>query len=101
MLVEPFLLKIDCRNLLSFQRGEYAGSQAVLAGIRQGRLKSFCADGLVRAQSFRFRGITDTKGKNAEKKEASGHKTDAMLDLYDHEVAVVESATPGEAGRVL
>lgn len=36
-----------------------------------------------------------------EKKEASGHKTDAMLDLYDHEVAVVEPAKAGEAEGVL
>ena len=50
---------------------------------------------------LKHRGITDTKGKKAEKKEASGHKTDPMLDLYDHEVAVVEPATPGEAGRAL
>jgi hypothetical protein len=31
---------------------------------------------------------------------ASGHKTDAMLDLYDHEVAVVEPAQLGEAGGI-
>jgi hypothetical protein len=64
------------------------------------------AEVIAREQRFtlhglKHRGITDTKGKKAEKKEASGHKTDAMLDLYDHEVAVVEPATPGEAGRVL
>ena len=50
---------------------------------------------------LKHRGITDTKGKKAEKKEASGHKTDAMLDLYDHEVAVVEPAQAGEADGVL
>jgi hypothetical protein len=50
---------------------------------------------------LKHRGITDTKGKKAEKKEASGLKTDAMLDLYDHEVAVVEPAQSGEAEGVL
>ena len=50
---------------------------------------------------MKHREITDTKGKKAEKKEASGHKTDAMLDLYDHEVAVVEPARSGEAEGVL
>jgi hypothetical protein len=50
---------------------------------------------------LKHRGITDTKGKKAEKKEASGHKTDAMLDLYDHEVAMVEPAQSGEAEGVL
>jgi hypothetical protein len=42
-----------------------------------------------------------TKCGAQEKKEASGHKTDAMLDLYDHEVAVVEPARAGEAEGVL
>ena len=46
---------------------------------------------------LKHRGITDTVGKKAEKKEASGHRSDAMLELYDHEVAVVEPARPGEA----
>ncbi|HEY5758497.1 MAG TPA: hypothetical protein VIU34_21870 [Steroidobacter sp.] len=50
---------------------------------------------------LKHRGITDTRGKKAQKKEASGHKTDAMLDLYDHEVAVVEPAQSGEAEAVL
>ena len=64
------------------------------------------AEVIAREQRFtlhglKHRGITDTKGKKAEKKEASGHKTDAMLDLYDHEVAVVEPAQSGEADGVL
>ena len=46
---------------------------------------------------LKHRGITDTVGRRAEKKAASGHKSDAMLDLYDHEVAIVEPARPGEA----
>ena len=50
---------------------------------------------------MKHRRIRDTKGKKAEKKEAGGHKTDAMLDLYDHEVAVVEPAQAGEADGVL
>jgi hypothetical protein len=44
---------------------------------------------------LKHRGVTDTVGRRAEKKEASGHKSDAMLDLYDHEVPVVEPARPG------
>ena len=43
---------------------------------------------------LKHRGITDTKGKKADKKEASGHKSEAMLDLYDYEVAIVEPASP-------
>jgi integrase len=50
---------------------------------------------------LKHRGITDTVGKKAEKKQASGHRSDAMLQLYDHEVAVVEPARPGESEEVL
>ena len=38
---------------------------------------------------LKHRGVTDTTG---DKKKASGHKTDAMVHLYDHEVPVVEPA---------
>lgn len=37
--------------------------------------------------SLKHRGVTDTKGN---KKVASGHKTDAMLHVYDHSIPVVE-----------
>ncbi|MBL8268543.1 MAG: hypothetical protein JNL55_19285 [Steroidobacter sp.] len=61
------------------------------------------AEVIAREQRFtlhglKHRGVTDTKGKRADKKEASGHKTEAMLDLYDHEVALVDPAMSGEAG---
>jgi len=39
---------------------------------------------------LKHRGVTDTKGN---KKEASGHVTDAMLHVYDHSLPVV-----GESG---
>lgn len=36
--------------------------------------------------SLKYRGVTDTKG---DKKEASGHKTDAMMHVYDHSLPLV------------
>ncbi len=36
---------------------------------------------------LKHRGVTDTEG---DKKRASGHRTDAMIHLYDHEVPLVE-----------
>jgi hypothetical protein len=30
------------------------------------------------------RGVTKTKGTRAEKREASGHKSEKMMDVYDH-----------------
>lgn len=45
---------------------------------------------------LKHRGITDTKGNRADKRQASGHKTDAMLDVYDHDLPVVDPATAPE-----
>lgn len=41
---------------------------------------------------LKHRGVTDTPGNRAEKKRASGHKTDAMTARYDHELQVVNAA---------
>jgi hypothetical protein len=41
---------------------------------------------------LKHRGITDTEGGKSAKKTVGGHKTDAMTNLYDHEIPVVEQA---------
>jgi len=41
---------------------------------------------------LKHRGVTDTKGTRAEKKHASGHVTDSMASLYDHDLPMVEPA---------
>lgn len=38
---------------------------------------------------LKHRGITDTQGGRDAKRAGGGHKTDAMLDRYDHELPVV------------
>ncbi len=43
---------------------------------------------------LKHRGVTDSKGN---KKEASGHVTDAMLNVYDHSLPVVNEAGSGDA----
>lgn len=42
---------------------------------------------------LKHRGITDTPGTRAERKDASGHATDAMANLYDHSLPLVEPAS--------
>jgi len=42
--------------------------------------------------SLKHRGVTDTRG---DKKLASGHKTDAMMHLYDHSLPVVAESGTG------
>lgn len=42
---------------------------------------------------LKHRGVTDTAGTLADKKQASGHRTDAMVDRYDHEIPIVQPPT--------
>lgn len=42
---------------------------------------------------FKRKGITDTLGTRADKQEASGHKDEAMLDIYDLSIPVVNPAS--------
>lgn len=43
---------------------------------------------------FKRKGVTDTKGTRAEKREGSGHRTEAMMDVYD--LSVPRVTTPGD-----
>lgn len=45
-----------------------------------------CQEDRFGLHSLKHRGVTDTKG---DKRLASGHKTNAMLHLYDHEIPTV------------
>jgi hypothetical protein len=65
-------------------------------------MRNAVRDGII-AEDERFalhglkhRGVTDTKGN---KKEASGHVTDAMLHVYDHSLPIV-SESSSEPGSV-
>nr|WP_239985040.1 integrase [Pseudomonas congelans] len=42
--------------------------------------------------ALKRRGITDTAGTRADKQEASGHRDQAMLDVYDHSIPIVNPA---------
>jgi hypothetical protein len=66
-----------------------AWRRAIEAAIEAGVIDSEDRFGL---HGLKHRGVTDTPGRKADKKAASGHKTDAMLDLYDHELQVVDPA---------
>jgi hypothetical protein len=43
---------------------------------------------------LKHRGVTDTQGSRRRKQIASGHQTEAMVQLYDHDVPVVSPAQP-------
>ncbi|KRG77137.1 hypothetical protein ABB28_01885 [Stenotrophomonas chelatiphaga] len=49
--------------------------------------------------SLKHRGVTDNS--KGDKKEASGHKTDAMLHVYDHSLPVVnDESSHGSGGNL-
>lgn len=81
--------------LLVDGRGEPLARNALSLAI--GRLKKLAREaGILRPgdkfslHGLKHLGVTDTPGNRADKRLASGHKTDAMLDVYDHEVPVVK-----------
>lgn len=45
------------------------------------------------------RGVTDTTGTRGEKQQASGHRSEAMLDVYDLDVPIVDSAATSRARK--
>lgn len=66
-----------------------AWRRAMEAAIEAGVIDADSRFGL---HGLKHRGITDTPGRKADKKAASGHKTDAMLGVYDHALQVVDAA---------
>jgi hypothetical protein len=44
-------------------------------------------------------GVTDTAGTRGEKQQASGHRSEAMLDVYDQDVPLVDSAATSRAKK--
>lgn len=46
---------------------------------------------------LKHRGITDTPGTREERKDASGHLTDAAFEIYDHDLQVVPAAGARQA----
>jgi len=66
-----------------------AWRRAMAVAIEAGVINEDSRFGL---HGLKHRGITDTPGRKADKKAASGHKSDAMLDLYDHALQVVDAA---------
>lgn len=66
-----------------------AWKRLTAAAVREGKLVAGTAFGM---HAFKRRGITDTVGTMAEKQVASGHKTEAMVHVYDFSVPKVRPA---------
>lgn len=94
-LVTP--LRPEDRQLLVGQDGAALRKSSLDSAWQ--RLISLAIDSgtITTAQRFslhglKHRGVTDTEGTRAEKKDASGHRTDAAFGVYDHEVKLVPAA---------
>ena len=96
-----------CHRLPSLER-RFIFVANDLAQLSKGALSSAWAqmmrraveEGIItREQRFtlhglKHRGVTDTSGSRRRKQIASGHQTEAMVQLYDHDVPVVAPAQP-------
>jgi integrase len=97
----PVPLKAQDRYLFITQAGTPL-TKAGLDNAFQDLMRAAIEAGVI-AEEDRFnlhglkhRGITDTAGNKGDKKTASGHKTDAALEEYDHEVPTVDPANAPE-----
>ncbi|KIP82103.1 integrase [Stenotrophomonas maltophilia] len=90
----PTPLKPEARPLFVGEDGEPL-TRSGFNTAWQRLMRAAMANGLITPMErfalhgLKHRGVTDTRG---DKKEASGHKTDAMLSLYDHSLPVVDAA---------
>jgi len=96
-LKKPALRAQVLRPLVVSEDGAALSKSALNSAWRRAMAEAIKAKVIVQEERFglhglKHRGVTDTKGTKADKKLASGHKSDAMLQLYDHEIPVVEPA---------
>lgn len=98
----PVPLRADARPLVVDQSGDALARRAltqswgklITAGIAAGIItRRFGLHGL------KHRGITDTAGTRADKRQASGHRTEAMVAVYDHSVPLAPAANLGKIPR--
>jgi site-specific recombinase XerC len=100
----PTPLRPELRPLIVAEDGERLSKSGLdTAWQRLMRLATDPKEGGVIAKEERFglhamkhRGITDTAGTRADKQLAGGHKSEAMTQLYDHEVPVVPTPKKGD-----
>ena len=94
-LVTP--LRAEDRPLLAGQDGAPLRKSSLDSAWQRLIALAIDANTITAAQRFslhglKHKGVTDTAGTRAQKKDASGHRTDAAVGVYDHEVKLVPAA---------
>lgn len=93
----PIPMRAEDRPLVVAEDGA-ALKRSALGTAWQRLILAAMADGVISADQrfglhdLKRRGITDTKGTRHDKQQSSGHKNEAMLDVYDFSVPVVQPA---------
>jgi len=59
------------------------------------------AEQRISLHGLKRRGVTDTPGTKSEKRDASGHATEAAFRLYDFDVPIVPAAQRSEITNAL
>lgn len=93
-LKKPVPFRADLRFLIvSASGGQLSKSgldtpfqRLIMSAIEKGVLTEEQRFGM---HDFKRKGITDTSGTRADKQQASGHKDESMMDVYDLSVPVV------------
>ena len=93
----PVPMRAEDRRLVVNEQGDALEKSTLNSAWRRGRAQAIEAKLITEDQRFgmhglKHRGITDTQGSRADKQQASGHKSQQMVDLYDHELPVVDQA---------
>lgn len=96
---QPAILRPEHRFLVVNQSGQPLGRSGLKTSWQ--RLMDAAIEAGVIAEVERFtmhglkhRGITDTGGGRSAKVDAAGHKNPTQTDHYNHELSVVEPASP-------
>lgn len=90
----PIPLKPDQRLLLVNELGGAVSEHAIQEAWSHLMREAIKAGVIGEAQRFgthgcKHRGVSDTPGNRHDKQEGSGHRSERMMDTYDHEVPVV------------
>lgn len=74
------------RPLIVSERGARLERSSLSSAWERSKKVTGAAWGL---HAMKHRGISDTVGTRGEKQRASGHKSERMMDVYDHEIPTV------------
>ena len=92
---KPVQLKPENRYLVVSQSGDPLVKSSFDSAWQRMIKMAIVAEVITEAERFslhglKHRGVTDTEGTRAQKKDASGHKSDAAFNVYDHELQTVK-----------